>query len=465
MDEDPACRSTAVPPRLSGHAPGLRTGRHAAAAAASSGRPRKSITVWTSRTSPTGTPGRRRSTRASPRRPAPPGPAGAVTNQLPQLVAPQRSGKLPDVIGGIPLAQRPSAARQKLLNTGLAGEIVTGLEGRHFARHRAEADQEQQRQLAVPSDARRRSSGTARTCSRRPACSRRPPTTPPARRPRPSPPEAVRHHLATDPADVVHLQTFESLASATTASWSTDRQGTLDVAACEHDLEPLRALSSNTRPQGTQTVDTHPGDLLRRPGGHGRLVDLPPRRAGRTPQRRAAHLPQCTSDPRAWRRTAGSSPRSRVRTARSGGDVRRDRLVGLGRPEGTRRPRRSSSSTCSPTATARLGDGTGGQVPASDNGDTGNPNKFIDAWNNLPAGVDTKKPLPRSTTPPRIDAMLTGAIERIDRWAIPQGQGEPARADERRAPHPQGVAGMANGESATDPPRRPSARSQRPERS
>jgi multiple sugar transport system substrate-binding protein len=85
-----------------------------------------------------------------------------------------------------------------------------------------------------------------------------------------------------------------------------------------------------------------------------------------------------------------------------------------------------------------------GKVPVrSGTGDE--PEMFLDAWANMDVGVDTKAPLSDFYGPEVIES-LTGGVDQLARWAIPQGQGDLLGAIAGEMP----VAGAVNAVSTGD---------------
>jgi multiple sugar transport system substrate-binding protein len=71
--------------------------------------------------------------------------------------------------------------------------------------------------------------------------------------------------------------------------------------------------------------------------------------------------------------------------------------------------------------------------------------KFTTAWNDLPAGVDTKKPLGEIYPPAVIDA-LAQSPDTFQRWGFPQKQGALVGATLGELPVPKAINAMTGGE-------------------
>jgi multiple sugar transport system substrate-binding protein len=73
------------------------------------------------------------------------------------------------------------------------------------------------------------------------------------------------------------------------------------------------------------------------------------------------------------------------------------------------------------------------------------PNRFVDLWRTMPAGVDRKVPLAQIYPPPVLDA-LAGSLATFRRWGITEGQGALVGATLGELPVAQAIAAMTSGE-------------------
>jgi multiple sugar transport system substrate-binding protein len=89
-----------------------------------------------------------------------------------------------------------------------------------------------------------------------------------------------------------------------------------------------------------------------------------------------------------------------------------------------------------------------GKIPVR-TGDSPGATSFSDAWADMEVGVDTKAPLSDFYGPDVID-QLTGGVETLSRWAIPQGQGDLLGAIQGEQPVANAVNQVANGTAAAD---------------
>jgi multiple sugar transport system substrate-binding protein len=87
-----------------------------------------------------------------------------------------------------------------------------------------------------------------------------------------------------------------------------------------------------------------------------------------------------------------------------------------------------------------------GKVPVRQ-GNSDNPSQFADAWASMEVGVDRKAPLSDFYGPEVLDA-LAGGIDELDRWGLPQGQGELLGALQGEQPVATAVNEVTTGEDA-----------------
>jgi multiple sugar transport system substrate-binding protein len=89
-----------------------------------------------------------------------------------------------------------------------------------------------------------------------------------------------------------------------------------------------------------------------------------------------------------------------------------------------------------------------GKIPVRAGNSSGST-EYADAWAGMDVGVDTKAPLSQFYGQDVIDA-LTSGTETLNRWAIPQGQGDLLGAIQGDQPVANAVNEVANGTSAED---------------
>ncbi|MGH2816026.1 MAG: ABC transporter substrate-binding protein, partial [Actinomycetota bacterium] len=82
-------------------------------------------------------------------------------------------------------------------------------------------------------------------------------------------------------------------------------------------------------------------------------------------------------------------------------------------------------------------------------GSKDNPTEYIDAWNKLEAGVDTKAPL-SDFYPPEVLTALTKSTDTMSRWGFQQGQGRLVGAQLAELPIPKALASEISGKLTAD---------------
>jgi len=85
-----------------------------------------------------------------------------------------------------------------------------------------------------------------------------------------------------------------------------------------------------------------------------------------------------------------------------------------------------------------------GKIPTRQ-GTQEEPTRYIDAWEDMPAGVDTKAPLSKFYSPEVLEALRTSP-DTIQRWAITQGAGGLLGATLSELPVPQAVNAVTTGQ-------------------
>ena len=95
------------------------------------------------------------------------------------------------------------------------------------------------------------------------------------------------------------------------------------------------------------------------------------------------------------------------------------------------------------------GDHPGGQDPGPLSGDADDPEKFATEWAGLEVGVDTKKPLSEFYGEEVISAITEGPTT-LNRWAIPQGQGNLLGALQGEMPVATAVNEVSSGGSGQE---------------
>ena len=366
--------------------------------------------------------------------------------QLPQLVAQgAQAGALPDVIGAVPLAAVRQLQAQKLLDTDVTSKAIASLGSSTFAPSALKLTQDGSTQLAVPSDA--WSQIVVYRTDLFKAAGLAPPTTYATLQ---TAAAALTQNgkygitLATDPADVFTEQTFESLALGNNCQL-VDAQGavTLDSPACTTTFNLYNTLATKYSPKGAQTVDSTRESYF---AGQSAMViwstflldELAGLRNDALPT-----CPQCKGD------STFLSKNSGVISAVGGPDGTASGSFGeIGSWLGISGKNASASEQfieymMSDGYVPWLALAPEGKFPVR-TGDATDPQKYVNAWTKLPAGVDKKEPL-ASVYSPATMQQITSIPDHIDRWAIPQGQGNLLGAINAKLTIPKVIAEMSSG--------------------
>jgi multiple sugar transport system substrate-binding protein len=364
-------------------------------------------------------------------------------NQL--LISSAAAGRLPDVIGALPLAGVQLLATNELVDRELTAGVVEGLGAGTFSEHALELTRDGDAQVAVPSD------GWAQMLVYRKdlfdAAGLAAPETYDdilAAAQELDSPELAGFVGATVPNDAFTQQTFEHLALGNGCQLVDDAgEVTIDSDACVGSFAFYDQLISDYSVTGAQDVDTTRAAYF---AGQSAMVvwssfildEMAGLRADALPT-----CPECAADPAFLARNSG------VVTAISG-------------PDGDRPAQFGEIVSWAVTADAQpaaadfvtymmedgyeqwIGFSPEGKVPTRQ-GTAEEPTRFIDAWATLPAGVDTKAPLADFYPAEVLDA-LRNAPDSISPWGIPQGQGALIGASLGELPVPQAIAAMTGGE-------------------
>lgn len=370
-------------------------------------------------------------------------------NQLPSLITSAAvSGTMPDLISGLPLAYLRQLKQQKLLDTRAATQVVGKLGAATFAPKALELTRDGDTQLGVPSDAwtqilvYRKDLFAARNLA--------PPTTYQAIETAARTLTSGDQHgitLATDPSDPFTQQTFESLALGNGCQM-VDQAGavSLDSPACRQTFALFGQLAQKYSPQGTQTVDSTRATYF---AGQAAMTIWSTFLLDEMGGLRKDALPtckQCQKDPTWLARNTG------IVTAVHG--PQGSQPVGYGEIatwailDGAR-PAASGyvDYMMSDGYKASLAIAPEGKFPMR-SGDAARPKEFVNAWPRLPAGVDTKKPLVDIYGKQAMD-QISQATGTMERWAIPQGQGDLLGPTVAELALPKALSSLAIGASPT----------------
>jgi multiple sugar transport system substrate-binding protein len=368
-------------------------------------------------------------------------------NQFSSLItSAAAAGTLPDVVGALPLAAVAQMATNELLDTDAATSVVNSLGTGTFSPRALQLTSQDGKQLAVPSD------GWAQLLFYRKDLFDA------AGLPAPDTYDKIRQAaqklnskslagitLATVPNDAFTEQTFEDLALADGCQLvDANKNVTLDSPACVQTFQLYADLLKNYSVPGAQDVDTTRATYF---AGKAAMViwssflldEMAGLRKDALPT-----CPQCKSDPAFLAKNSG------VVTAISGpggspsqfGEITSWAITSGG--ERTDAAKKFVSYMMNEGYPGWLGIAPEGKFPVR-KGTKDDAAKFTTAWNTLPAGVDTKKPLGQVYPKAVIDA-LAQSPDTFQRWGFPQKQGALVGATLGELPVPKAVNALAGGE-------------------
>ncbi|MCS5719165.1 extracellular solute-binding protein [Herbiconiux sp. CPCC 205763] len=344
--------------------------------------------------------------------------------QVAQLTASAAlSGKLPDVMGGVPLSIVRQFQGQGLLNTDAAATVIKELGPDTFVPSTLALDKDGDSQLAVPDSAFAQVLVYRKDLFAKAGLN--PPTTYDDLKKAAKVLTADGNYgitLATDPSDVFTSQTFESLALGNDCQL-VDKDGTvgLDSDNCQKTWDLYADLAQNDSPEGTQTVDTTRASYF---AGQAAMVDWSTYILDELAGLRNDALPtcpECQNDPTFLAKNSG------IVTSITGPDGGEGSTYGEAVSWVITKNANVDASTqfveymMNEGYLDWLGMAPEGKFPLR-TGDATDPAKFTTGWTQLQAGVDTKKTLSEVYDADTI-AALQGIPAEINRWAIPQGQG------------------------------------------
>ncbi|MEV4537098.1 extracellular solute-binding protein [Asanoa sp. NPDC049518] len=368
-------------------------------------------------------------------------------NQFTTLIASAAgSGELPDVVGALPLAAVSQMATNDLLDTDAAKAVVDELGRGTFSPRALELTAQDGNQLAVPSD------GWAQLLFYRKdlfdkAGLQAPDTFDKIR--------AAAQKLntggvagitmATVPNDAFTEQTFENFALGNGCELVDDAKNvTLDTPQCVATFQLYEDLIKNWSVPGAQDVDTTRATYF---AGKAAMVvwssflldEMAGLRNDALPT-----CPECKADPAYLAKNSG------IVTAVAGpngqpaqfGEITSWAITKDG--PSTDQARKFVAYMMNEGYPGWLGIAPEGKFPVR-KGDSADPEKFATAWNTLPAGVDTRKPLADSYPADVLEALRTSP-DTFKRWALPQKQGALLGATLGELPVPKAVNALTGGE-------------------
>ncbi|MFE9139469.1 ABC transporter substrate-binding protein [Streptomyces sp. NPDC007355] len=373
---------------------------------------------------------------------------GVDENQLSQLVlSSAAAGKLPDVIGAVPLASVRQMASNELLDSTATQQVVAHLDPRTFNQQALELTRDGERQLAVPSDA-----WSQILVYRKDLFDKAGLKTPATYEDIEKAAKVLDGKgmdgisLATDPADAFTQQSFEDIAVANGCEL-VNRQGEvqLNSPSCKKAFSFYGDLATKYGAPGTQTVDSTRASYF---AGKSSMIvwssmlldELAGLRNDAMPS-----CPECKGDPQWLAKNSG------VVTSIKGPDGKAP--AQFGEMTSWTITRNANKAASQQFVEFILDEGYAdwfgmapeGKVPVR-KGTTAEPEKFQKAWDTSKVGVDTKKALSEIYSAQTIDDLRQG-LDHMQRWGITQGQGELLGATIGELPVPKAISSLASGEA------------------
>jgi multiple sugar transport system substrate-binding protein len=359
------------------------------------------------------------------------------------LTSAAAANELPDVIAALSLNGVNQLRTDDLLDSDAASEIVNGLGADTFVKRSLELTSADGKQLAVPSD------GWAqmmfyRTDLFKAAGLAEPKTYDDIKKAA----QALNKDktagivAATAPSDSFTQQTFEWVALANQCQL-VDNSGnvTLNSQQCQQSFDFYGNLMKDDSVPGNQDADTtratyFAGDAAMVIWSSFLLDELAGLRKDALPT-----CPKCKDDPKWLAKNSGvvttlQGPSGPAPAAF--GEIVSWNIL------------QDASPKAKDLVTYMMGDGyvdwlkiaPEGKVPTR-TGTSGNPQEYIEAWNKMEAGVDTKEVL-SAIYPPEVLKAVADSPGSFERWGISQGQGALAAAVGGQFVVPQALAKMIN---------------------
>jgi multiple sugar transport system substrate-binding protein len=354
------------------------------------------------------------------------------------------AGRMPDVLGGIPLTTIQTLAANELVDTAAVQQVLTGLGPQTFEPSALRLTSYSGRPAAIPSDG-----WTGLLLYRKDLFEKE-------NLEKPDSYERIQAAaqrltasgragivVPTAPADVFTAQIFEFLAQANGCQLA-DQAGrlTLRSPACEAAFGFYGNLARNYSQRGNQDVDTVraaylSGQAAMIPWSSYILDELAGLRDDALPT-----CPECKND-RLWlARNTGMVTALRGPAGQE---------VTTGEISSWTITADASVEDAKTLVTYLMSDGyeawmslaPEGKIPAR-RGTAEQPDRFREAWPKLPAGVDRKERLGQIYPADLIDVLRSGH-DRYVRWGVSEGRGELAAAILGDLPVPKAISSMAGG--------------------
>lgn len=374
---------------------------------------------------------------------------GVAEDQFNQvLISSAAAGDLPDVMGSLSLAAIRTLAANDLLDAAAAADVVRDLGVETFSPRALELTREDDRQLSVPSEAWAQLLMYRKDLFEKAGLDA---------------PETYEEILsaakaldsdsmagfvgATTPGDAFTQQTFEHLALGNGCDLVDDTgRITIDSTNCVNAFAFYEELISSASTPGTQDVDTvraayFAGQAAMFVWSSFVLDEMAGLRNDAKPS-----CPECRSDPAFLAKNTGIVPAVRGPDGDEPaqfGEVVSWAFTGGRSAETSTNARAFVTYMMSDGYLDWIGFAPEGKFPVR-KGTATDPTAYVDAWETLPAGVDTKAPL-SEFYPPEVLETLKRSPEPFSRWGITQGQGNLIGASLGELPIPQAIGDLTGG--------------------
>jgi multiple sugar transport system substrate-binding protein len=376
---------------------------------------------------------------------------GVDEGQLPQLtMSAAAAGKLPDVMGAVPLAPIWQMYSNDLLDTRAMGRVVNSLGRGTFNGNGLRLVSDGSTQLGVPSDAWMQILVYRKDMFAKAGLAKPDTYASILKAARTLDHGAVSGiSIASDPSDVFTQQSFEDLALANGCQLVT-RGGkvTLDSPKCQNAFRTYGTLAGKYGPPGTQTVDTTRATYF---AGRSSMVVWSTFLLDELAGLRDDALPSC---PQCKKDKTFLSDNSGIVTALKGPGGAKPAQFGeitaweITRTAETPAAEKFVRYMMSTGYKGWIGMAPEGKIPVRD-GTATDPRAYLTSWRDSRMGVTSFKPL-KSVYPGTLLDQLADGVTHMQRWGITQGQGNLVGATVGELPVAKAIGDMSTGQTSPD---------------
>ena len=369
-------------------------------------------------------------------------------NQI--LTSNAAAGDLPDVIGALPLGALRTLSANELLDTGAVGEVIDSLDAGTFSESALELAADGDDQLGVPSE-----SWVQLLVYRQDLFDKAGLSTPEtyddvlAAAEALDSPEVAGFVGANVAGDAFTAQTFEEIGLGNDCEMvGEDGTVTFDSPECVEGLEFYGTLQQDYSVTGAQDVDTTRASYFA--GQAAMLIwssfildEMAGLRNDALPT-----CPECKKDPAFLANNSGIV--TSIQGPSGSGPATFGEVTSwtIAADSATDPAKQFVEYMMSDGYEPWIAIAPEGKIPVRAGSSPGETN-YSEAWAKMDVGVDTKAPLSDFYGPEVIDA-LTSGTESLERWAIPQGQGDLLGAIQGEQPVANAVNEVSNGTPAEE---------------